>query len=271
MKFSPAIQKLVDTAERQEAAARKRNGQKRPKRIRSPRPSATRGETSRQKEARKRRESREAQRGKIELLKYELRKTREQSRKEVAALRKRRDLSRAKLAQQIKKFRAKWRAWVNEQVAAFRRKHREVWRKRIDAASAGVHKLQTEIEAERRYQADYRRLAASERKARKTHRGSARRRGAEARQESDQRVESNLPGDLIPIWRKVKNRIKTRGGRRSRTEAFLEWVEENADEVQAMRAKAQARAWEDIPSEMAEYERRMYEEGRYPSSGDVPF
>jgi len=275
MKFSPAIQKLVATAERQESTARKRNGHAkpvaRPKRTRSSRPSVTGRETARQKEARERRESREAQRGKIELLRYKLRKEREKTKRELAGIRARRNVSRAKLSQQIKRFRAKWRAWVNAQVAEFRRKHRDVWNKRLDSATAELHKLQHELKAERGYQADYRKAARAERGARKTSRGSARRRGAEARQESDDRVESNLPGDLIPIWRSVKNRIKTRDARRTRTEAFLEWVHDHPTEVEAMRAKAQARAWEDIPEQMAEYERRMYEEGRYGNGGEVPF
>lgn len=270
MKLSPEIQKLVDAAERSETATRKRNGQKRPKRIRASRPRVAGRETARQKEARERRESREAQRGKIELLRYNLRKERERSRKEVAEIRKRRNVSRAKLSQQIKRFRAKWRAWVNARVAEFRQKHRDVWNRRLDAARAELHKLQTELAAERGYQSDYRRAAAAERKATRAKPG-ARRRGAEARQESDDRVESNLPGDLIPIWRKVKNRIKTRDPRKTRTEAFLEWVESNTDEVEAMREAAASAAWEAIPGEAAEYERRMYAEGRYGNGGDVPF
>ena len=273
MKLSPAIEKLVATAERQESTARKRNGngQKRPKRVRSIAPSATRTETARAREARKARESRQAVRGRIELLKYELRKSREQSRKEVAAIRKRRNVSRAKLQTQIRRFRAKWRAWVNARVAEFRQKHRDVWNKRIDSARAQMHRLQAEIEAERRYQADYRKAAASQRKAAKSQPGAARRRGIEARQESDQRVESNLPADLKPIWRKVKSRIKTKHANKTRTEAFFEWVAENADEVVAMQAREQERQWEEIPGEMAEYERRMYEQGEYPGSSDVPF
>jgi hypothetical protein len=55
--------------------------------------------------------------------------------------------------------------------------------------------------------------------------------------ESDYEVEGNIDPDLVPIWRKVKNRIRTRTGRKTRTEAFLEWVGENQAEVDAMRAE----------------------------------
>lgn len=56
----------------------------------------------------------------------------------------------------------------------------------------------------------------------------------ERRQESDQSVEGNLPPDLIPVWRKVRRTIRG-GPYRSRTEAFLEWAEENPGEVWAIR------------------------------------
>jgi len=62
----------------------------------------------------------------------------------------------------------------------------------------------------------------------------------ERRQESDDEVERDLAPELVPIWRKVKRQIRATPGLRSRTEAFLEWVEENADDVVARQAEEYA-------------------------------
>lgn len=55
----------------------------------------------------------------------------------------------------------------------------------------------------------------------------------ERRQESDDEVERNLPAELVPVFRKVRGSIKA-GPRRTRTEAFLEWVENNTDDAHAI-------------------------------------
>lgn len=79
-----------------------------------------------------------------------------------------------------------------------------------------------------------------------------RRRAYEAIQESDSAVEHEILGaapELLPVWKKVKRSIRG-SARRSRAEAFFEWAEENAGDVQAMLA--------DFPSDEAyaeEFER----------------
>ena len=52
----------------------------------------------------------------------------------------------------------------------------------------------------------------------------------ELAQEDDDRVRSNLPAELLPVFEIVKKKIRG-NARRSRTEAFLEWAEENPGEV----------------------------------------
>jgi molybdenum-dependent DNA-binding transcriptional regulator ModE len=52
----------------------------------------------------------------------------------------------------------------------------------------------------------------------------------ERAQEDDDAVRSNLPPELVPVFDKVRKQIKG-GPRRSRTEAFLEWAEENPEEI----------------------------------------
>lgn len=49
-------------------------------------------------------------------------------------------------------------------------------------------------------------------------------------QESDDEVRSNIAADMVPVFDVVKKHIKG-GPRKSRTEAFLQWAEENPGEV----------------------------------------
>lgn len=55
----------------------------------------------------------------------------------------------------------------------------------------------------------------------------------ERAQEDDDAVRANLPPELVPVFEKVRKKIKG-GPRRTRTEAFLEWAEENPDEIVAV-------------------------------------
>ncbi len=59
---------------------------------------------------------------------------------------------------------------------------------------------------------------------------AARATARERREEDDDAVRANLPSELVPVFDKVSRRIKG-GPRRTRTEAFLEWAEENPDEI----------------------------------------
>jgi hypothetical protein len=57
--------------------------------------------------------------------------------------------------------------------------------------------------------------------------------------EDDDAVRSNLPAELVPVFDAVRKKIKG-NAKRSRTEAFLEWAEENPDEILAVQeAKAE--------------------------------
>jgi len=84
----------------------------------------------------------------------------------------------------------------------------------------------------------------------------------ERQSESDDEVRQNIPAGLVKVFDKVRRHIKG-SERRSRTEAFLEWAEENPEEVYAMQEReaereirrlvkehhrtARARALEDVP------------------------
>lgn len=88
------------------------------------------------------------------------------------------------------------------------------------------------IRAERRYQKEIR---AAEKK--KPERVSSR----EKRQESDTEVESNIRPELVSLWRKMKRQFRATP-RKSRTEAFEEWIEAHPDVVLEVQ-QAEADRW----------------------------
>jgi hypothetical protein len=72
----------------------------------------------------------------------------------------------------------------------------------------------------------------------------------ERREESADEVAHNLPAELVPVFRRVERSIHG-GPRRSRTEAFLEWVEENPDQAHAIMYEQAER---DVARLIAEHE-----------------
>jgi hypothetical protein len=86
-------------------------------------------------------------------------------------------------------------------------------------------------------------------------------RSQERRQESDQEVEANLSPELIPVWRRHKRAIKA-GPRRSRTEAFEEWVHDHESDVRAELAeladRETAKAQKSYAREQARWEREQH-------------
>jgi hypothetical protein len=73
--------------------------------------------------------------------------------------------------------------------------------------------------------------------------------------ESDDEVRRNLSPDLASVFNKVRRHIKG-SERRSRTEAFLEWVEQNPDEIYAMQEQRAAREIERLVKEYQRETRR---------------
>jgi len=73
--------------------------------------------------------------------------------------------------------------------------------------------------------------------------------------ESDDEVRRNLSPDLASVFSKVRKHIKG-SERRSRTEAFLEWAEENPDEIYAMQEQRAAREIERLVKEYQRETRR---------------
>jgi hypothetical protein len=249
MRHSPQIAALVRQAERE--TARRPVGRAR---------STVHGSRRRTgSDAEKARDSREAARGRLELARYRVRKAREQTRATVAALRARYRASRPALRVAVTKFRDKWRAWVNEQVAGFRAKHAAVWRGRIAAAQLALARARYELAAERGNQRELRETAKAAHAAAKANQRAqrdARKHGSE----SDYYVAANLPPELIPVWQKAKRKIRTTGDYQSRTEAFLGWVHDHPDEVAEIRERDERAAAKSLDRELSEQEARHYRE-----------
>jgi hypothetical protein len=100
----------------------------------------------------------------------------------------------------------------------------------LAAACAIADKVQrgrAELEAERMYQRELRRIERGNRAARlETKRAS----GRERRRESDDEVEGNLPREFVSLWHRVKGRIRG-SDRMTRTEAFMEYAHNHPAEV----------------------------------------
>lgn len=88
----------------------------------------------------------------------------------------------------------------------------------------------------------------------------------ERRQESDDEVRSNLPADMVRVFDAVRKSIKG-SPRKSRTEAFLQWAEENPGEVYELLQHDADRYLAQLLAE----EERVSRELRRGSLAGVPF
>jgi len=81
--------------------------------------------------------------------------------------------------------------------------------------------------------------------------GRVRNAARERESESDDEVRRDIPPELVGVFNKVRRNIKG-SDRRSRSEAFLEWAEENPAEIYAMQEQEAAR---EIKRLVKEYQR----------------
>lgn len=96
-----------------------------------------------------------------------------------------------------------------------------------ESALSSVQKAAHALHHERAYQRDLKRIEANNRASL---RGIIKPTRAERRSESDGEVNANVPAELVPLWERVKRRIKG-STRQSRTEAFLHYAAEHPREV----------------------------------------
>jgi hypothetical protein len=84
----------------------------------------------------------------------------------------------------------------------------------------------------------------------------------ERSQESDDAVRSNLPPELVPVFNAHRKNYKG-SARRSRTEQFLEWAEENPDEIISIQSANAERELAELVREHTAHGRAVRKAGRY--------
>jgi hypothetical protein len=184
---------------------------------------------------------------KRELVKY----LREKDRAALKVLRARINAARvdrkhaiASVRAKCKETRAELRKRHQLEREALRRRHREEWEAfRTDCelrlAQAKVTGDSDE-QARRRELKEAKALQAQMRRTAGERQRSERRSLSERQQESDDEVRANLTPDLVPIFDAMGATLKVRG-RRTRTEAFLGWVHDHAEEAHKLQNDAAER------------------------------
>jgi hypothetical protein len=239
--------------------------------------------TARQIEAERRRaraelerDRRKRDREKLRVLRAHLRQAKKLKRARMREVVQACAAARRRLRQRRKELRARYLA----ELATLQERNRLASRTRCDAAkerararqSDSVRRATAALQAERAHQEQLAVWANPN----PLQQRETRRRTAEYIAESDSVVANNLPADLLPVWRAVKSRIKG-GARRSRTEAFLEWVQEHRGEVQ----RIVSRQIDDDVAELVAHEAELRKHVMQPAhyrrmssrelASDVPF
>jgi hypothetical protein len=122
---------------------------------------------------------------------------------------------------------------VRKQCRTARAKLRTMCGVRKDRAREAGDKA---VGARRRELHEERHLEKLQRAADRRHQRGVRSVHRERAAESDDEVRGNIPRGLVKVFDKVRRQIKG-SDRKSRTEAFLEWVEENPGEVYAIQER----------------------------------
>lgn len=176
----------------------------------------------------------------------------------------------AELRQLIKVARAEKRAairGVQLQCAQARKKLRSVCQLRADRARAQgdnvIAARRGELGEQREIDRTIRDVDARGKRGPGVKRATLR----ERRAESDDEVRANIPRAMVGVFDSVRRYVKPTA-RMSRTEAFLQWAEENAGEVYAIQAQQAERDLARLLAEQERVERLSRKRGRL---ADVPF
>lgn len=224
------------------------------------------------------RDRRARDRAQLKKLRQHIRNSRQMriaQRREISLLCKR---GRVAARERSKAIRAEYRARAAAEIDAERSAARQSCSARqTKARERGKHSVSRAVAAlehERAHQRHMTRFAKpatlSKGKVAKAHK-----RAIDAIQESDSEVVNNIPHELLPVWRAVKSKIRG-NPRRSRTETFIEWVQENEPTVQNIMHKQ----FERDVAELIEHEQELRERVGSPKHyarmsdrelADVPF
>lgn len=219
------------------------------------------------------RELRNKDRERLKLLKAKLREARDAKRRRVADL-------RALCKAEKLRLRAKAR-----RLAAELRRTRAALRARRGSCSteitaARVEGVQTIGEARAAYEGE----RDEQKRTRSIERAwkgkGSKLSGVERQAESDDEVRGNLPGELVPVFERVKRGIRATD-RTTRTEVFLDWVHRNSATVERLMNEEHERGMKALEAEERALRRESRKASRYsPSRGpdklaadlaDIPF
>lgn len=160
-------------------------------------------------------------------LKQEIAQVKERRRELLAAVRVACGVAAARAREAVKRRKAEARAALALELREFRQAERNRCAARKFKVELASETAIQRARRERHELRDIQRRERGEALIRKRHERSTRR---ERVQESDDEVRSNIGDDLLPVFEHVKRSIREAPGR-SRTEAFLEWVEAHPDDV----------------------------------------
>jgi hypothetical protein len=192
-----------------------------------------------QRQARKQRErdARKADRERLRTLRASIRAARVASRErrhEVVVMCR---SGRQQARELAKSIRARKRAEAIAEIEAVRSQSRSTCETRKVQAREGsrdaLQRAATALAAEREHQALLRRWENPPELGPRSKRSGGGRVRAELAAESDSEVEHNISPELVPVFRRVRARIKS-SPRRTRTEAFLEWAQSHPADVLAI-------------------------------------
>jgi hypothetical protein len=124
------------------------------------------------------------------------------------------------------------------------------------------------LQLERHAQSEYKDERSFQRQVRRASRPRVERSTVrERKQEDDDAVRNNLPADLVPVFNKHRRYVKG-SPRRSRTETFLEWAEENPEEVLAVQQAEADKALHELLKQERELGRHVRVGARYKKSAE---
>lgn len=163
--------------------------------------------------------------------------------------------SEKRVSVRAKEIRDHHRKQANAEIAELRRASKAACARRVAKAKAKGWTAQQVAQQERKEALRDEQLLtrATERVRKKQARASS---SKERRAESDDEVRGNLAPELAPVWDAVASDIKPKA-RLSRTEQFLQWAEENPEEVIRLQSDTGERYASDFIREAEEENRRL--------------
>jgi hypothetical protein len=173
-------------------------------------------------------------------------------RKALADVRRQCRASRVRVRAAVKLYRASERERLRREIAELRTAARQKCQRRLarvrELGSGKIEQRKAEKAARERLDRELQAVEGRLRKRRETSKRSH-------REESDDEVRSNLEAELVPVWNRIRRSVKGTPWI-SRTEAFLQWVEENPEEVVHFQQIEAEAATERLIKQLQEQERQ---------------